>query len=87
MLSVLRRPAIISVMAVGIPLFAASAKADPVLPVQNLTFTSFTGFPPKTIFTAVNPTNWTGGTGLISIDGPATVDSSFGAATPDPGDG
>jgi len=60
-------------MAVGIPLFAASAKADPVLPVQNLTFTSFTGFPPKTIFTAVNPTNWTGGTGLISIDAPGTA--------------
>ncbi len=27
------------------------------------------------------------GTGLISIDGPATVDSSFGAVTPDQGGG
>jgi hypothetical protein len=54
-----------------------SAQANPLLPVQNLTFSQFTGFAPKTIFSAVNPVGWTGGTGLISIDAPgtATVDN------------
>jgi len=44
--------------------------------------------PAGTTGTTVDPeeaagTGSTPGTGLISIDGPATVDSSFGAATPD----
>ena len=83
--SVLRRPSVIGMMAVSMSLVALSAKADPVLPVQNLTFSNFTGFAPKTIFTAVNPTNWTGGTGLISIDAPGTAtvnDQTHGNAYP-----
>jgi hypothetical protein len=37
-----------------------------------------------TTATTIDPAEAAGapGTGLISIDGPATVDSSFGAATP-----
>jgi len=52
---------------------ALSAQANAVLPVQNLTFSNYTGSAPKGIFTAVNPVGWTGGTGLISIDGPGTA--------------
>jgi len=43
--------------------------------------------PGGTTATTIDPAEASGpdstpGTGLISIDGPATVDSSFGAATP-----
>ncbi len=58
---------------VGLSLLAFSAQALPLLPVQNLTFSDYTGFAPKTLFTAVNPVGWTGGTGLISIDAPGTA--------------
>jgi hypothetical protein len=57
----------------GLSLLTYSAQAFPLLPVQNLTFSAFTGFAPKTIFTAVDPVGWTGGTGLISIDAPGTA--------------
>ena len=57
----------------GLSLLACSAHAFPLLPVQNLTFSDYTGFAPKTIFSAVNPVSWTGGTGLISIDAPGTA--------------
>ncbi len=48
--------------------------------------------PGGTTGTTVDPDEAAGtegvpGTGLISIDGPATVDSSFGAATPEQGGG
>jgi PEP-CTERM motif len=85
MSSFLRRPTVIGIMALGAALLAVSAQADPVLPVQNLTFSNFTGFAPKTIFTAVNPVGWTGGTGLISIDAPGTAtvnDQTHGNAYP-----
>ena len=57
----------------GFSLLAFSAQANPLLPVLNLTFNQYTGFAPKTIFSAVNPVGWTGGTGLISIDAPGTA--------------
>jgi hypothetical protein len=57
----------------GLSFFAYSAQANPLIPVQNLTFSAFTGFAPKTIFSAVDPVGWTGGTGLISIDAPGTA--------------
>jgi hypothetical protein len=48
--------------------------------------------PGGTTATTIEPNGAAGangapGTGLISIDGPATVDSSFGAATPGEGGG
>ncbi len=63
---------------VGLSLLACSAEANPLLPVQNLTFSNFTGFAPKTLFSAVNPDNWYRGTpgpsgDLVSIDAPGTA--------------
>ena len=65
----------VSVSAVGMALAVYSAaQANPLLPVQNLTFSNFTGsFSPKNPFTDVNPVGWTGGTGLIAIDAPGTA--------------
>ena len=61
----------------GLSLLACSAQAFPVLPgLTNLNFLSYTGAPPKNSFTSVNPTGWTGGTGLIFIDAPGTSSSS-----------
>jgi len=71
---VFRRSVVTGIIAVTVSLLAPSAQASPIpLPVQNLTFTDFTGFAPKTLFSAVNPVGWTGGTGLISIDAPGTA--------------
>ena len=33
----------------GLSILACSAQANPLLPVQNLTFSNFTGFAPKTL--------------------------------------
>jgi hypothetical protein len=69
----------------GLSLLTCSVQANPLLPVVNLTFSDFTGFAPKTIFSAVNPVGWTGGTGLISIDAPGTAtvnDQTHGNAYP-----
>ena len=58
----------------GLSLLACTAQANPFLPVQNLTFSNYTGlFGPKNPFSVVNPVGWTGGTGLISIDAPGTA--------------
>ena len=57
----------------ALSLLAWSAQAIPILPVQNLTFSSYTGGPPKDLFSYVDPVGWTGGTGLISIDAPGTA--------------
>ena len=62
----------------ALSLCAYSAQADPVLPVQNLTFSDYNGIAPKGIFTAVDPVGWTGGTGLISIDAPGTATQTGG---------
>jgi hypothetical protein len=65
---------------------ACSAQSNPLLPVQNLTFTNFGpgGCAPKAIFSSTNVIGWTGGTGLISIDAPgtATVAGACGNAYP-----
>jgi hypothetical protein len=69
----------------GLTLATCLAQANPLIPVVNLTFSNYTGFAPKTIFTAVNPVGWTGGTGLISIDAPGTAtvnDQTHGNAYP-----
>ena len=73
-----------ALIAVGVVGLVGCSGDDPDAPV--------TPPPGETTGTAVDPPaaanpGSTPGTGLISIDGPATVDSSFGAATPDPGGG
>lgn len=56
--------------ALCLSLAAHSALANPPLPVNNnnLNFTSVTN-PPKNSFTTVAPTGWSGGSGLIYVDG------------------
>lgn len=77
MRSVLRKLFAIGVLAIGLSLLTHPAQADPFLPgLTNLNFLSYTGSAPKNSFTAVNPTGWTGGTGLIFIDAPGTSSSS-----------
>lgn len=46
------------------------AQAVPLPNLTNLNFLSYTGASPKNTFAAVNPTGWTGGSGLIFIDKP-----------------
>jgi hypothetical protein len=64
--------------AVGLSVIALSlglsqpAHAVPLPGLTNLNFLSYTGSAPKNTFTAVNPTGWTGGSGLIFIDAPGT---------------
>ncbi len=62
----------------ALSLLAYSAEANSVLPVQNLTFSSFLGVAPKTLFSVVDPTGWYRGTpgpngDLVSIDAPGTA--------------
>jgi hypothetical protein len=59
-------------------LLAYSVQANLLLPVQNLTFSDYTGFAPKTLFSEVNPVGWYRGTpgpngDLVSIDAPGTA--------------
>jgi len=56
-------------------LLAGVAHADPLPGLLNLNFLMYSGSAPKNNFTAVNPVGWTGGTGLIFIDGPGTSNS------------
>jgi len=71
----MRKSAALGLTAIGLSLgLASAAQAFPVLPgLTNLDFISYTGIAPKTLFTVVKPTGWTGGTGLISIDAPGTA--------------
>ena len=64
----------LGISAFALALTAYGAQAT-VLPVQNLTFSEFGpgGLAPKAIFTTTNVLDWTGGTGLISIDAPGTA--------------
>lgn len=66
--------------AVGLTLgLTCSASAYPYLPnLPNLDFTQYTGTAPKGSFGSVKPTGWTGGTGLIFIDGPSQAQSAAG---------
>ena len=53
--------------------FAAQAANPPLPNLPNLNFLSYSGpSAPKAPFTSVNPTGWTGGSGLIYIDAPGT---------------
>lgn len=52
--------------------------ADFLPNVNNLNFIDYSGVAPKNSFTAVNPTGWTGGNGLIFIDAPGTDTSGVG---------
>ncbi|MGH9467186.1 MAG: PEP-CTERM sorting domain-containing protein [Terriglobales bacterium] len=55
--------------ALSMSLIAGSAQAYSYLPnLTNLDFTEYTGTAPKGSFAGVDPTGWTGGTGLIFID-------------------
>jgi hypothetical protein len=57
---------------------AGVAHADPLPNLTNLDFTQYTGSAPKGPFTSVNPVGWTGGSGLIFIDGPSAAASAAG---------
>jgi hypothetical protein len=57
-------------LVMGLSLFTYSAKADFLPNVSNLNFVNYNGSAPKGSFTSVNPVGWTGGSGLIFIDGP-----------------
>jgi hypothetical protein len=61
----------------ALSLLSWSVQADPVLPnLTNLNFLSYTGSAPKNSFGNVDPTGWTGGSGLIYIDAPGTSKTS-----------
>jgi hypothetical protein len=93
------KPAVLGLAAVGLTLgLAPSASANPFLPVQNLTFSSYTGAAPKNNFSTVNPTGgWqrgapAGSGDLVFIDAPGTATSPVGGyavygpfANPPPG--
>jgi hypothetical protein len=67
--------------AMSLSLVAYAAKADPALPnLENLDFTQYNGVAPKGSFSDVNPVGWTGGSGLIAIDGQAYNDSAAGGS-------
>jgi len=71
MRSVVRKSFIVGFCAVGFSLFSHSAQAQPALPnLENLNFLQYSGSAPKNSFSAVDPTGWTGGTGLIFIATP-----------------
>ncbi|HEY4172725.1 MAG TPA: PEP-CTERM sorting domain-containing protein [Rhodopila sp.] len=56
---------------------AGTAHAYQALPnLVNLNFTDYTGVAPKAAFTKVDPAGWTGGNGLIFIDGQSAGDSA-----------
>ena len=60
----------LGVFAIGFSLATFSAQANTLPGLTNLNFLSYTGTAPKGGFTSVNPTGWTGGSGLIFIDTP-----------------
>jgi hypothetical protein len=78
-------------------LLAIPAQALPLLPVQNLTFSTTSGAAPKNNFSAVNPANWlrgapAGAGDLVFIDSPGSATSGVGGyavygpfANPPPG--
>jgi hypothetical protein len=64
--------------ALSLSLVAIAAHADPALPnLTNLNFTDVANAP-KGTFTYVDPAGWTGGTGLIFIDGQSYGQSAEG---------
>lgn len=55
-----------------------AARADYLPGLTNLNFVDYTGSAPKGAFTDVKPVGWTGGSGLIFIDGTSPGQSSAG---------
>ncbi len=77
-MSLFKRAALsVGLAAIGMSFgLAGSAQANYLPGLTNLNFLSYTGSAPKASFTSVNPTGWTGGSGLIFIDAPGTSASS-----------
>ena len=78
MLTSLRKTVSIGLPIIGLSLLACAVYANPLLPMQNLTFSNYSGYAPKTLFSAVNPADWYRGqpalpSDLVSIDGPRTI--------------
>jgi hypothetical protein len=61
---------------IGTALSVETAFATPLPGLTNLNFLSYTGAAPKNYFNNVQPTGWTGGSGLIFIAAPGTSSSS-----------
>jgi hypothetical protein len=68
MRSSIRKRIAIGCFAIGLPLLTHSAQAGYLPGLTNLDFSSYTGVAPKACFSCVDPTGWTGGSGLIFID-------------------
>jgi hypothetical protein len=78
-----QKPFALGLFAIGLSLATFPAQATTLPGLTNLNFLSYSGTTPKGTFTSVNPTGWTGGTGLIFIDTPgdATNPSSACGST------
>src|ERR1017187_1282311 len=70
----------VGVFAIGFSILTQPARAVDLPGLTNLNFLTYTGSAPKNTFTAVNPTGWTGGNGLIFIDQPGTSSSNTNTA-------
>ncbi len=69
-----------STIALSLTGYATDANADPALPgLTNLNFLSYSGSTPKNSFSSVNPTGWTGGSGLIFITTPGNAGNTNSA--------
>ena len=73
----------IGVSAAAMTLVAYSAAEADYLPVQNLTFSTYSGANPKDYFSTVNPSGWYRGTpgvngDLVFIDAPGTATTTGG---------
>ncbi|WP_294541967.1 PEP-CTERM sorting domain-containing protein [uncultured Rhodoblastus sp.] len=73
-----RKSAFTGLSALALSVVAGAAWADPLPGLVNQDFTSYTGSAPKGPFTSVNPVGWTGGNGLIFIDGQDFPNSAAG---------
>jgi hypothetical protein len=64
----MRKALLSGVAGISLAVGVGPAFADPPLPnLTNLNFSSYSGSNPKNYFTNVDPTGWTGGSGLIFI--------------------
>ena len=78
-----RRSFYIATTALTLSLAGRAALANPI-PLPNLTnldFDSYTGSTPKGSFTSVDPSGWTGGSGLIFIDSTTIPGAQADSAT------
>ena len=77
-----RQKLALGISAITFSAAAHMAHAYPTLPgLTNLNFQNYTGTAPKGTFTSVNPTGWTGGSGLIFIDSTASFAQSAAGPT------